>query len=287
MPAANGVLAVPANNSVMLKQRIITAVLLILAVVAAVLWLPTVILSLPLALAAALAAWEWAGLSDLANRGRLGFSAFIVAVILAGFYYLTPPWLIGLLIASLFFWTLALLAVIVCERGGLRQRPAPLFMWLIGFMILVPAWLGLLALHDIGGAYWVLCLFVLIWVADSAAYFSGRRWGRRRLAAYVSPGKTLAGLAGAIICSLLLMIIIAAFWQPGWSLALGVLLLVAVTVLASVLGDLIESLFKRLAGAKDSGSLLPGHGGLLDRVDSLTAATPVFVAGLWMLGVIK
>lgn len=287
MPVANGASAAPANNSAMLKQRIITAVLLIPPVVAAVLWLPTSILGLLLTLAAALAAWEWAALCGLGSRGRAFFSGLIAVVILAGFYYLPLPWLAGLIIASLIFWMLGVLAVIVCERGGLQRRPASPFMWLIGFMILVPAWLGLLALHDIGGAYWVLSLFVLIWGADSAAYFSGRRWGRRRLAAHVSPGKTLAGLAGAVACGLLLGLVIAAFWQAGWNLTLGLLLLTVVTVLASVLGDLIESLFKRLAGVKDSGSLLPGHGGLLDRIDSLTAATPVFVAGLWLFGVIK
>ncbi|MDZ7736438.1 MAG: phosphatidate cytidylyltransferase [Gammaproteobacteria bacterium] len=140
-----------------------------------------------------------------------------------------------------------------------------------------------------GGEYWVLFLFVLIWCADSAAYFAGRSWGRHKLAAMVSPGKTLEGLGGALAAALVL-VLVAAFAAPlvdRDGLVIGLAVLALVTVLMSVLGDLAESLFKRLAGVKDSGSILPGHGGILDRIDSLTAAVPTFVAGLWWLGVVK
>ncbi len=128
----------------------------------------------------------------------------------------------------------------------------------------------------------MLFLLVLIWIADSGAYFAGRRWGRVKLAPAVSPGKTREGvygaLAGAMLCALAL-----AWMRPEIGAALVTIPLCLLTCLVSVAGDLFESLIKRQAGVKDSGTLLPGHGGVLDRIDSLTAAAPVFVFGLMWL----
>jgi phosphatidate cytidylyltransferase len=122
---------------------------------------------------------------------------------------------------------------------------------------------------------------ILIWVADSGAYFVGRQWGKNKLAPRVSPGKTIEGLLGALAGGLIWGYAGMVWFEPksGWLFVA----LCFVTVLFSVLGDLVESLFKRNAGVKDSGQLLPGHGGVLDRLDSLTSAAPVFVLGLMLL----
>ncbi len=155
-----------------------------------------------------------------------------------------------------------------------------------GVLMLVSTWIGLVWLHGLTqGPNLVLCLLLLIWIADSAAYFTGRRWGRHKLAPVVSPGKTLEGVLGALGGGLLWGLVLASWFGRGWGQQAGVVALCLLTVLVSVYGDLYESLLKRRRGVKDSGRLLPGHGGLLDRIDSLMAAAPVFALGLILLGI--
>jgi phosphatidate cytidylyltransferase len=157
---------------------------------------------------------------------------------------------------------------------------------LAGDLILVPAWGALVALHgqEPHGPAWVLFLAALVWLADIGAFFAGRRWGRRKLAVRVSPGKSWEGVAGGVLAALAgAAVAVVLAGEPLHQVPI-LFVLVVVTVAASVLGDLTESLFKREAGLKDSGGLLPGHGGVLDRIDSLLAAAPVFVLGLVWLG---
>jgi phosphatidate cytidylyltransferase len=189
------------------------------------------------------------------------------------------------------------LTFVAVERAGLQQALfalaaffwivlAPLWMWrgvqphqtlwtgAAGFAVLVPAGLAMVWLEPLA----VLLVLVLVWIADSAAYFVGRAWGRRKLAPTVSPGKTWEGVAGGLVGAVLYAIIIALFTDRGAWLAL-----VATAILlgmVSIVGDLFESAAKRQAGVKDSGSLLPGHGGILDRIDSATAALPL-AALIW------
>jgi phosphatidate cytidylyltransferase len=152
-------------------------------------------------------------------------------------------------------------------------------------VVLVPAWWALVALHGVSpsGRYYLLFLLVLVWVADSAAYFSGRLWGTNKLAPRISPGKTWEGVWGALIAGLVLGVLGVILFGVQGSRWVAFVALCAATVAFSILGDLAESAFKRQSGLKDSGQLLPGHGGILDRVDSLTAAAPVFMLGLWSL----
>jgi phosphatidate cytidylyltransferase len=152
-----------------------------------------------------------------------------------------------------------------------------------GFFVLVPAWLALARLHA-SDPQLLLYLLLLVVAADIGAYFAGRRFGKNKLAPRVSPGKTWEGVLGGLAASALMALIGVRWFEVSAASFIG---LCALVVAASIVGDLTESLFKRHAGLKDSGSLLPGHGGLLDRVDSITAAAPVFLVGLDRLGLLR
>ena len=156
-------------------------------------------------------------------------------------------------------------------------------------LVLVPAWLSLVLLHDQGsaeGRRLVMLLLVLIWAADIAAYFTGKRWGKTALANRISPGKTWQGAYGGIVASMAIALGFTLVSNMQQYEIITLILLGLITVPVSIIGDLFESLMKRAANLKDSGSLLPGHGGILDRIDSLTAAGPVFLAGVWLSGLL-
>lgn len=145
----------------------------------------------------------------------------------------------------------------------------------MGLWALLPAWVGFNVLRDIGGV-WLFYVLLLVWGADIGAYFSGRAWGRRKLAPAVSPGKSWEGVLGGMTVTLMLALLFAIWQGLGVAGGLGLVVVTAVVTLVSVLGDLLESMLKRFRGIKDSSNLLPGHGGVLDRIDSLTAAVPLF-----------
>jgi len=155
-----------------------------------------------------------------------------------------------------------------------------------GTLAIVPAWAALVLVHhgEPNGHRWLLTALAIVWAADSGAYFAGRAFGRRKLAPRISPNKTVEGLLGGLAAGL--VVALGFGWLAGVAAAdIGWLLLVAaLAVLASVLGDLFESLLKRHAGAKDSGSVIPGHGGVLDRIDGVLAALPVFALGKEIFG---
>ncbi len=273
----------------MLWQRVLTALLLIPLVVSAILYLPHPWLSMLLALACLL------GMNELLRLcGYHGTGARIAG--LTGFALLLALGWLALEgradeLVSWVLWAagagwLLLAGMLFSYRGAIERRdgrrPGLL---LLASVILALAWLSLVRLHALPqGPGLLLFLMVLIWVADSGAYFAGHAWGRHKLSPGISPGKTLEGLygalAGSLVCGVALHYLFDLNAGLGW-----LLLLCLVTTLVSVAGDLAESLVKRLAGAKDSGRLLPGHGGMLDRIDSLIAAGPVFVLGLHLLGV--
>lgn len=233
-------------------------------------------------------AWEWADLCGHGTGARIAFSALVAVLLLAsGWLFAGAGGTLALFWASAVFWLLAFVWVARYETG--RTTPAAEGRGVktaIGLLVLVPAWGALFALHGAGasGPEQVLALLLLVWGADIGGYFAGRRFGRRRLAPRVSPGKTVAGLSGGLLLAMSAVAVYAWLRPEVLDLGPGLLLLALVTALASVVGDLLESLIKRLAGRKDSGVLVPGHGGALDRIDSVTAAGPVFALGLWLLG---
>lgn len=269
-----------------LQQRILTALVLVTLVVAAVLLLPTPSLALSLALVVGLAAWEWTALAGIASSGgRMAYLALVAGCLLLLWQDPLRPWLPFVLIpATIWWWGVAvyLLRVrAIAHSPGIDPKLIP-----VGLLVLVGPWVAIVHLHGLAppvGPRLVLFLLVLIWVADSAAYFAGRRWGRAKLAPVLSPGKTRVGVYGALLGAAMCGALLA------WGLGLGLpqaalaVAMCALTAFISVVGDLYESLLKRRRGVKDSGCLLPGHGGVLDRIDSLTAAAPVFALGVvWL-----
>ena len=271
----------------MFAVRALTAAVLLAALVAALLLLGREAFAALVALIVALGAREWARLLGLAEGRSLGY-AFACALS----YALLALWLLpqataatprlGLWLLAAIFWGIVVppwLARGVTQGSRRRLMPA-------GFMVLVPAALAMAALAP--GT--LLALLGLVWIADTAAYLAGRAFGRRRFAPSISPGKTWEGVAGAVLASLAYAIILAAWWPELGRRVTGVVwaayLAGAVILCAtSILGDLFESALKRQAGVKDSGALLPGHGGVLDRIDSATAVLPVGALLMLCLGV--
>lgn len=268
-----------------LQQRILTALLIVPLPIAGVLLLSTPYLALCLGLILLLGAWEWAGLAGIDGRAGRSYFVGLFCVCLIGLWQ--PPlrqWFPSLIAAAVVFWGIVaayLIRLSVIERKtGFDPLVAA-----VGLPVLIGPWVAITYLHarSSDGPYLVLFLLVLVWVADILAYFTGRQWGREKLAPLLSPGKTRIGVYGALSGAALLGVLLS--WERELP-ALYALLLVAVCVVAvfiSVIGDLFESLIKRRRDLKDSGQLLPGHGGVLDRIDSITAAAPLFTLGLvWL-----
>ena len=273
----------------MLKQRILTAIVLVPLLVAALFYLSLPWIALLFGVFIAAAAWEWAGLSGL--RRFPAKAAYVACLLLFGALGLNAiplqrDLIVALLAAAVLWWLWALVELISrpdANKGMFTTLPGRV---VGGFLILVPLWIAsvyLLAADD-ERPRTLLFLFVLVWVADSAAYFAGSVMGRTKLAPHISPGKTVEGVAGGVLGVVLLAWLCGTMiWKfEGTLLALWTGL-AALTALFSVVGDLTESKLKRIAGVKDSGKLLPGHGGVLDRIDALTAAAPVFALGAMLL----
>jgi phosphatidate cytidylyltransferase len=264
----------------MLVPRIITAVVFCVAITGAILFAPSPVTAGVLGLLWLAGVWEWAAFAKLPAGGRLGYTLLFAVAMALGWAWLGERGAGVLLVAALAWWALALVLVLRYPRAF-----SSTFVALAGIVVLWPSWALLVRLHGDGtlGAKLAFTLLVIVWAADVGAYAFGRMLGRTKLAPAVSPGKTWEGVTGGLVVAGLAAGI-AAWWLglPASRLvALGV-----ATALISVLGDLTQSMFKRNVGLKDSGKLLPGHGGVLDRIDSLTAAVPVFVAGLYALDLI-
>lgn len=268
-----------------LTARVLTATVLGGVVVCGILQLSFEFMAGLFALVLFGAALEWAQLAGFAHRAmRIAYALVsVVAALASAFVWRGQPAAVSVLLALGCLWWLVAAAWVIHYqlRGGPTPRQ-PLGFALCGCLALVPALVALLALLD-HDPLRLLELFALVWGADIFAYFGGKTFGRRRLVSRVSPGKTWEGLAAALLGTQLLAVAGASAGLGAGLSLLQVLALVVCTLGASVIGDLLESLVKRLRGVKDSGTLLPGHGGLLDRIDSLLAAAPVFTLGLFLM----
>jgi len=273
-----------------LKQRVVTALVLVPLLLAAMFLLPNIAWALLMTVPAAIGALEWGKLAGYQRRGNTAFAVAVTAtclcfIALAAFApslaAITASVTVLLYVIALLFWAIA--APLWLFRGW--RATQPLLLGVVGWIVLVPAWLAIVSLQN-APRYLLAALFA-VWIADIAAYFAGRRFGRRKLAAQISPGKTWEGVAGAFVAVVIYALLASFVLQPSanaYDRGGMLIFFLALTVLG-IVGDLFESWIKRGAGAKDSGTLLPGHGGVLDRVDSLTAALPFaalyFLPALW------
>ena len=267
----------------MLKQRVVTAIVIAVVFFSALFFSSPYSFSLMTAVVVVYAAWEWSNLAGFSRKLIRLFYALSLAVLL-----IVSGYVLGLSDSStldlavgktLMSWLVPWSAIALLWVQG---YPSSALLWgsswaraLIGYLVIVPAWLAMVILIHANQGEWLIMIVVLIVAfADIGAYFSGRAFGKHKLAINVSPKKTWEGLVGGVVANLIFVaVLLVALNVDHWPMLLG---LVMITVLASVLGDLLESMVKRHRGIKDSGNILPGHGGILDRLDSLTAALPVF-----------
>ncbi len=270
----------------MLKQRVLTAVVL-LAILGATTYpqsaWPFLIF---LGVACACAGWEWGKLTLPGSKAvpvLLGSGLFAVTMLQAANWidnhHPNYLWFLGSTFVSAFVW---ILAVIPSVLAGQAQKPPRNIFWtLFAPVALFSTWAALAYHYIHHGALYVLSLLILIWVADIAAYFAGKAWGRHKLAPAISPGKTREG-AVAGITGVVIWIIGSSYWPDSFGASLvtnwsmpGAILCACLLGVLSIIGDLFESLLKRRAGIKDSSNLLPGHGGVYDRIDAVVAVVPL------------
>lgn len=228
------------------------------------------------------AAWEWTGLMEL--KKPLSRIHYLIITSLVFFSVLFVP-VVALFYVAAVWWLLAILLIACYPRGASCWKQSTVVRGIMGLLVLTPCWAAFNYIRSQGdGIYALLYLLILIWGADSTAYFVGKKWGRHKLIPNVSPGKSIEGVLGALIFALIAVVVTLwladippLLWKWGFVLSF-------ITVFFSIVGDLLESMLKRQANLKDSGHLLPGHGGILDRIDSLTAAAPIFALGAILLG---
>ncbi|MCG2838804.1 phosphatidate cytidylyltransferase [Photobacterium sp. WH77] len=282
----------------MLKQRILTALVLAPLVVAGIFLLPFSGFMLAIAGITLVGFWEWTQFVN--TRSRLLAMVPPVLVLLASFLALPADAIeLGnlqfphhiMLAAGGVWWLFACLLVVTYPNQSGFWVGSTTLRYLFGLLTLIPFFWGVVMLRAVNyaeapylGAKLVMLVCLLVWAADSGAYFAGKRFGRHKMAPRVSPNKTLEGLAGGVVLAVVVAWATAELFGITFNNSGALLVTVVLTVIASVFGDLAESMLKRVSGIKDSGQILPGHGGILDRIDSLTAALPVFaLLYLWLI----
>ncbi|CUS49271.1 phosphatidate cytidylyltransferase [Idiomarinaceae bacterium HL-53] len=285
-----------------MKQRILTAAFLLPMALAIVFLLPLAWFNWVIGGVMVLAAWEWAPLMGVHKTAGRSLYCLLIAVLVAILAYITPVhaiWSATDLANAVFYpvilgciwWFFAIFLVFTFPRSRAVWARSRIFVGVFGVLVLIPAWAALLSLralhyddNEYFGSWTVLFLFLLVWAADIGAFFAGKRFGKHKLMPHVSPGKTKEGFVGGLFLALVVMAVVAYTLPVPQHILTGYYLIGTLAVIVSVFGDLNESMFKRCAGLKDSGSLLPGHGGILDRIDSLTSALPIFLLGyLWLI----
>ncbi len=261
----------------MLKTRIATAVIALIVLGAVLFVVPADVAKLVIGLVVLAGAWEWAGFLGFATDAYRWLYVILIGALMSIVYFVVPEHTVLILQLASAGWFLAFIWTFFFPTA----IPQPL-RWLSGVLVLVPLFVALVTLYSLGSS-WLIFALLIVWAADIGAYFSGKQFGRVKLAPSISPGKTWEGVIGGLTAVAVLTI----GWAMQNNLPLQVLLPFCLAVGAlSVVGDLTVSMFKRTAGVKDSGKLFPGHGGVLDRVDSIAAATPVFALGLVWLGLV-
>ena len=258
-----------------MKQRIVTAIIALAALGIVLFVVPDIMARVIIGLLILAGAWEWSGF-----LGRSGFMARLSYVAMIGVILVSIPLFFAaytrqILLICLVWWFIALIWTFFYPT----RIPAAI-RWLCGILVLVPLYVALILLYTADPTILLFALLI-VWVADSGAYFAGKTMGRVKLAPRISPGKTWEGVIGGLI-AVVILTLARSLWVDT-DLSVFVPFCLAVATL-SIVGDLTVSMFKRTAGLKDSGTLFPGHGGVLDRIDSVAAAVPLFAFGLSWVG---
>ena len=283
----------------MTKTRVLAALIMAPLAIGGVLLLPTAWLMLIAAAVCLVALWEWLKLADvedlLARNILLACNLAVMVALVWGSRSADGSTTLALLqlvaLLGVAWWLLAMLWLLHFDFASDHDTHARVFKLGAGTLAVVPAWCAMGVIHatDPNGHQWLLLALFLVWAADTGAYFAGRTFGGklfggRKLAPRISPNKTIEGLLGGVVLAVAVAVIGAKLIGTDNGALLGVIAVAIVTVLFSVVGDLFESLLKRHINVKDSSNLIPGHGGVLDRVDSVLAALPVFALGKAVLG---
>lgn len=265
----------------MLKQRLITALILAPLVLLGLFKLEPAPFSWFIAVVVALAAWEWANLAGYsAQPARIAY-ALLVCLLAFTSAYLPVWWVLSIAV----LWWLTAIVLVLTYPASANWWQAQWVKAVIGIFVLLPLWKAFVFIRsatpvhfpELSTLWVILYMLLLVWAADVGAYFAGRAWGKRKLAPKVSPGKSWAGAWGGLGTTVLLSLIATALLDSSTVFMFLLIAISLVTGMISIIGDLTESMFKRTRGIKDSSQLLPGHGGVMDRIDSLAAAIPVFV----------
>ncbi|MDH5765104.1 MAG: phosphatidate cytidylyltransferase [Gammaproteobacteria bacterium] len=264
----------------MLLQRILTAVPLAIAAVWFILSQSGDALFYVLLVVIAIAAWEWAQLSGIKPVPvRIAYAAALTLLVYLSGMLLTSndPVLFKVLLGLVFAWWLYIIYRLSTGGPSAVSEQFSFAKAITGFVVLLVPVLSIVYIHQLPqGAYWLLYSIIIVWIADSGAYFSGKKFGKNKLLPLISPGKTMEGLYGAIIATTIYTFMAALFFKLDIIQTVILLIIGFFATLISVAGDLYISLLKRERGVKDSGSILPGHGGVLDRVDSILSSAPFF-----------
>ena len=267
----------------MLKTRVITALVLLAVLLPILFLLPAIYIGAFFLAALLAAAWEWSTL--LSPQARLAawlYTLFCLAIILVLLGMQNTSWQFALLLLAVIFWFFVAPFILAKGINLSLQKLRPFYV-VLGLILLPATWFSLVFLRELGLVF-LLTSIALVWVADIGAYFIGKAFGKRKLAIQISPGKSVEGAIGGLVLSYgyaLLCVIYLPFESTlfgAWAIRFGwvaMFLMVTVLVAFSIFGDLFESQLKRLAGVKDSSHLLPGHGGVLDRVDALIPTMPI------------
>jgi len=280
MRAVNGATDSPESSSElheMLKQRVVTAIVALSVLAVVMFVVPVIIARIAIALLMLGAAWEWSGfIFSNENKGRYVYLLFIAILMAVIFVELPNAGLVGIILKISLGWWFTALAWMFFFPTPIAKPVA----WICGALVIVPAWLALDILY-LQRPELLLFALLIVWVADMGAYFVGKGFGRVKLAPQISPGKTWEGVFGGVSA----VMVLAVMGSQAFEIEIAVIVPFCLAVaMISIVGDLTVSMFKRHSGVKDSGNLFPGHGGVLDRIDSVTAAVPLFALGLSWAG---